>query len=171
VSHGDGQGERVGQLGLQFGFPGVTAIPIAAAGVSQDENLAGAGIASRPLVVPPVGDGMSGECGSVVRNTHDQGATILGDVVNAIGNGDADGIGTEVVIKNAAGAAFPTTAWVPEVTDQFALLGIDADDGQMTSLEAVAQIGKIFELEVSMGTVAGGNLFVIYAQRIAHLVE
>ena len=41
----------------------------------------------------------------------------------------------------------------------------------MTSLEAVTQIGEVFELEVAMGAVAGGDLFVIHAQRIAHLVE
>ena len=40
VSHGDSQGERVGQLGLQFRLPSVTAIPIAAASVGEDENLA-----------------------------------------------------------------------------------------------------------------------------------
>ena len=62
-------------------------------------------------------------------------------------------------------------AWIPEVSYQFALLGIDADDGQMTALEAVAQIREVFELEVSMGAVAGGDLFVIHAQRIAHLIE
>ena len=62
-------------------------------------------------------------------------------------------------------------AWIPEVSYQFALLGIDADDGQMTALEAIAQIREVFELEVSMGAVAGGDLFVIHAQRIAHLIE
>jgi len=41
----------------------------------------------------------------------------------------------------------------------------------VTALEAVAQIGEIFELEVSMRAVAGGDLFVIDAQRIAHLIE
>ena len=92
---------------------------------------------------------------------------ILGDIVDAIRNGDADGIGAEVMIENAAGATFPTTAWVAEVPYQFTLFGIHADDGQVTTLEAVAQIGEVFELKVAMGTVAGGDLFVIDAQRIA----
>ena len=115
AGHGDSEGERVGQLRLQFRLPGVTATTIAAAGVGQDENLPWAGITSRALVLPPVGDGMGGERGSVMRNTDHEGSAILGDVVNTIRNGDADGIGPEVVIKNAAGAAFPTTAWIPEV--------------------------------------------------------
>ena len=73
--------------------------------------------------------------------------------------------------SDAAGAAFPATAWVPEVTYQFALLSIDANDGQITALQAVARVGEVFELEVSMGAVAGGDLFVVHAQRIAHVVE
>ena len=56
------------------------------------------------------------------------------------GNGDANGVGAEVVVKDAAGTALPTAACIPEVADQFALFGIDADDGQMTALEAAAQL-------------------------------
>ena len=41
----------------------------------------------------------------------------------------------------------------------------------MTALEAVAQIREVFELEISMGAVAGGDLFVIHAQRVAHLIQ
>ena len=40
VSHGYGQGEGVGQLHLNFGFPGVTTATIAAAGISENEQLA-----------------------------------------------------------------------------------------------------------------------------------
>ena len=115
VGHGNGQGERVGQLGLKLRLPGVTAIAVAAAGVGQDENLARAGIATGTFLLPPMGDGMGGESGSVVGNTHDEGTAILGDVVDAIWNGDADGVRAEVVIKDTAGAAFPTAACIPEV--------------------------------------------------------
>jgi hypothetical protein len=45
------------------------------------------------------------------------------------------------------------------------------DDGQMTALEAAAQLGQIFELEIAIRTGAGGDLLVIDAQRIAHLME
>jgi hypothetical protein len=87
-----------------------------------------------------------------VRNTHDEGAAIFSDVVDAIGNGDADGVGAEIVVKNAAWTAFPAAACIPEITDQFALLGIDADDGQVTALKAAAQFGQVFELEVAVRT-------------------
>ncbi len=41
----------------------------------------------------------------------------------------------------------------------------------MASLEAPTQLGEIFELEVAIGARGGGDLFVIDAQGIAHLME
>jgi hypothetical protein len=38
-------------------------------------------------------------------------------------------------------------------------------------LEATAQLGQIFELEIAIRTEVGGDLLVIDAQRIAHLME
>src|SRR6266852_1193098 len=161
VGHSDGQGRRVGQLRLEFRFPGVTATTIATAGVVQYENLARTGVTLRAFPMPPVGDGMSGESGSIVGNADYEGAAILGDVIDSVGNRDADGVAAEVVIKDAAGIAFPASAGVLEVADQFAFLGVDANDGQVTALEAAAQLGQVFELEVAVGAGVGGDLLVI----------
>src|SRR5467141_2598574 len=100
VGHGDGQGERVGQLRLELGLPGIAAIAVAAAGIGQNENLARAGVAPGNLLVPPVGDGVSGEFGSFVGYAHDKSSTVFGEVINPIGNGDPDGVRAEVVIEN-----------------------------------------------------------------------
>ena len=104
-------------------------------------------------------------------NADDKSATVFGEVINPIGNRDTDGVGAEVVIENTARTAFPTLAWIFEVADQLAFLGVHADDGQVTSLEAPAQLGEIFELQVAIGAGAGGDLLVIDTQRIAHLME
>ena len=40
VGDGYGQGKGVGQLGLEFGFPGMTAASVATAGIRQNEQLA-----------------------------------------------------------------------------------------------------------------------------------
>ena len=40
MCHGYGQGEGVGQLPLNFRFPGVTAATVTTAGIVQDEQLA-----------------------------------------------------------------------------------------------------------------------------------
>ena len=40
VGHGEGERIGVGQLGLDLGFPGVTAATVAAAGIGQNKQLA-----------------------------------------------------------------------------------------------------------------------------------
>src|SRR5258708_38515962 len=92
-------------------------------------------------------------------------------MVNPIGNGDADGVGAEVVVVNRTRGRFPTTARIFEIADEFAFLAVHADDGQMTALEAVAQLGEIFELQVAMGTGMGRDLLLIDPQGIAQFME
>ena len=46
VGNGHSQGKGVRQLGLELGFPGMTAATVATAGISQNEQLAGTVIAS-----------------------------------------------------------------------------------------------------------------------------
>ena len=41
----------------------------------------------------------------------------------------------------------------------------------MTTLEAVAQVGEIFELQISVGTRIGRDLLVIDPQGIAHAMK
>ena len=88
-------------------------------------------------------------------DTDHQSASIVVHIVNAVRDGDADGIGAEIVIVNAPRGAFPAALRIFEVAHQFALLAIDADNGQMAPLKAVAQMGDVFELEVAVGTDAG----------------
>ena len=104
-------------------------------------------------------------------NADHQGSAILHNIVNPVRNGDADGIGAEVVIIDATRGRFPTTSRIFEIADELAFLAVDADDGQMTALETVAQLGQIFELKISVGTRTGGDLLMIDAQRIAHVME
>src|SRR3984893_15934059 len=116
-------------------------------------------------------DGMSGKGGGVVGNADLQSTAIFHNIVNPIGNGDSAGIGAEVVIIDATRGRFPTTARIFEIADEFAFFAVDADDGQMTALETVAQLGQIFELKISVGTRTGGDLLLIDPQRIAHVME
>src|ERR1700730_14495886 len=171
VGDGHSQGKGVGQLGLEFGFPGMTAATVATPGISQNEQLAGTGIASGTFLVPPMSDGMSGKGGSVMGNANDQGTAIFHNIVNPIRNSDPNGIGAEVVIIDATWDRFPTAARIFEIADELAFFTVHADDGQMTVLEAVAQLGEIFELKIAVGTGTGGDLLLIDPQRIAHVME
>ena len=123
-----------------------------------------AGITLGTFLAPPVSDGMSGEGGSIVRNADHNSAAIFVDVINAIGNSDADGIGSEIMIIDAARLAFPAAAGISEIAYQFALLAVDADDGKMPALKAATQFRKLFELKIAVGAGTGGNLFVIDAE-------
>ncbi len=88
-----------------------------------------------------------------------------------IRNGDPNGIGAEVVIIDATWDRFPTSARIFEIADELTFFAVDADDGQMTALAAVAQLGEIFELKIPVGTRTGGDLLLIDPQRIAHVME
>lgn len=59
VSHRHSEIEGVGELGLELGLPGMAATAIAATGVGENEELAGAAVADRAFWFPPADDGMS----------------------------------------------------------------------------------------------------------------
>ena len=79
---------------------------------------------------------MGGEGGGVVGDADEDGAAVGGQIINTVRDADADGIGTEIVIIDPHGRAVPFGAGVFEIADQFAFLGIDADDGKPLALEA-----------------------------------
>ena len=102
---GDGESEAVGigQLGLEFGFPGAATITVTAAGIAEYEKLSRARIAKRSLFSPPMSNGVSGEGGGVMGDADHNGASIGEQIINAVRDGDAGGVGAEVVIVNQAG--------------------------------------------------------------------
>jgi hypothetical protein len=73
------------------------------------------------------------------------------------------------MIKDAAGTAFPASAGIFEASYQFAFLGVDAHNGQLTVLKTVAQLGQIFKLEMAAGAGVGGDL--LAATSAAHRVD
>jgi len=129
VGNGESQTERIGQLRLELGFPGAATIAIAAAGVAQNEELPGAWIAARSLLAPPMRDGVGREGGCVMRDTHHDGPSIGEEIIDAVRDGDAGGVRAEIVVVDQSGRQIPTRAGILEVADQFALLGIDANNG------------------------------------------
>src|SRR3954471_15309997 len=101
MSNGYGEPKPVAELALQFGFPGPGTAAVAAAGVGQDQQLATAMVAIAAVALPPTGDGVGGEGGRVVRDAHEDRASVGEQIIDAIGDCDADGIGTEIVVIDA----------------------------------------------------------------------
>jgi len=107
----------------------------------------------------------------IVGNPDHERPAIFPDIVNSVRNGDPDRIGAEVMIIDATGNQFPTPAGIFEITDELAFFAVQANDGQMTALEVVAQLGQIFELEIAVGTGVGGDLLLVDSQGIAQGME
>ena len=139
MSNGNGEPKTVADLALKFGFPGACSATVAAASVGKDEQLPAAKVAIRAVALPPAGDGVRGESGGVMRDTHKDRASIGKQVVDTVRDRDANGIGTEIVIIDAHGRAIPFDAIVLEIADQFSLFGVDADDGKPLALKAGTQ--------------------------------
>jgi hypothetical protein len=171
VSDSDREMKSVDELTLEFGFPGVAATTIAAAGIRQNEELAAAGIALEGLPLPPPSDGMSGEGGGVMGDADHHRAAVGERFIKAVGNGDPDRVRAEIVIVDQPGGAIPGGTGVPEVAHQFALFGVYTDDGQSAATEVITQIGDVVELEVAVGAGIGGQLLAIDAQGVIHLVQ
>ena len=102
---GDSESEAVGigQLRLEFGFPSAATITVTAAGIAEYEKLSRARIAKRSLFSPPMSNGVSGEGGCVMGDADHNGASIGEQIINAVRDGDASGVGAEVVIVDQAG--------------------------------------------------------------------
>jgi hypothetical protein len=94
---------------------------------------------------------VNGKGHGVVRDTYEDGAAIGEQIVDTIGNGDADPVGVEVVIVDRDRGAVSFGAGVFDVAGEFTLLGVDTDHGQSSSLKADAQISP----ERSPGVGAG----------------
>jgi hypothetical protein len=82
-------------LTLQFGFPGSGTATVTPAGIGQDEQLPAAAVAVRAVALPPAGDGVGGKGCRVVRDTYEDRASVGEQVIDPIGDLDADGIGAE----------------------------------------------------------------------------
>ena len=75
------------------------------------------------------------------------------------------------MIVDPARRQIPARTGIFEIADQFPFFGIDADDGETAALKSMAKIAEVEELMVAIGTVVGGEVLVIEAQGITHLVE
>ena len=97
------QAKRVRQLRLEFGFPRATATAITTAGVTQNEELPGLRITVHGFGDPPLRDGMGSERCGLVRDAYHHRAAVRQQIINAVRDGDAGGVGTEVVIVDQTG--------------------------------------------------------------------
>ena len=75
------------------------------------------------------------------------------------------------MVVDEFGAAVPLGAGMAERADELLLLGIDADEGAVVGGAALAQVGDVPELPVSVRMRGASELLVVDAQRVAHRLE
>ena len=100
-----------------------------------------------------------------------RGSTVGSQVIDAVRDGDTEGVGAKVVIVDEYGCLMPSGTGILELTDELFLLGIDADQGDGLIGETLAQLRDVGKLCVSLCRRTVGALFVIDAQGKAHLLE
>jgi hypothetical protein len=106
-----------------------------------------------------------------VRDTYKDRASVGEQVIDPIGDRDADGIGAEIVIIDAHRRAIPLDAMVLEVANQFSFFGIDTDNGKSLTLKAGTQRRDVSELLVAVRARVSGNGFAVHAQGKIHIVK
>jgi len=165
VAQRNAQAERIGQFGLDFLLEQSRATIVAAAGIGQDQQPITVGIVPLALGPPPVSDRIDGKLGRVGRRAYVDQAVIASDVIDAIGGGDPFGILSKIVCVHLDRSGPPSTAVVFERTDQFFLLGIDADDGIARLEERFLLFLKVVELSVAVRVRRAGEAFAVRLQR------
>ena len=138
VGDGHPQAVPVAEAMLQVELPGAGGATVAAAAVGQDLQGLGFGIALAALGAPPLLDAVDGERRGVGGCADEDGADIGAGVVDAVGDGEAVGVGAEVVVVDELGAAVPFGAGITKPADEFLLLRIDADEGTVVGGAALA---------------------------------
>ena len=126
--------------------------------------------------VPPAADGLHGELGCVGGVADADPAGVVGDVVDAVG----DGLGElsqrpvgEVVHADPLGlpGGLRLGAAVGVGPDQFLLLGVHADHRLPGGAELAGQRVEVGELGVAVGVLGALVLLGRRLQRVAHLVQ
>ena len=106
---GDGDGEAVGiaEMVLEGVLPGAVAIAVAAAAIGENDELGGVRIAGAACGAPPGIEVVDGEEGGVAGDADPDEAAVGEGVVDAVRDGQAAGLGAEVVVVARDGRGCP----------------------------------------------------------------
>lgn len=123
------------------------------------------------LLAPPVADRLDGEHRGVMRGADADRAAIGLQVVDAVGDGHAQCLGSEVMILDLDWLTVPAATRILEATHQLLFLGIDTDDGLVLTDKALSLTGDVLELAIPMRTAGAGEIFAVAAQCNTQLLQ
>ena len=146
VTDGDRELIAVDQLLLESPLPGPRLITITPTAIGQNEQMRVRAVAALSLAAPPVADGLDGKLRSVVGRADIDRAPIGLEIIYPIGDGPAEGFGTEIMVVDPHGLSAPAPARILEASHQLFLFAIDADDGLGLSDKAPALSSNLAKL-------------------------
>ena len=167
MGHGDGELVDIAETVLEGVFPGADAVGVAAAAIGEKDQLGGIGIAGTAFAAPPGIEVVDGEEGGVGGDADRDEAAVGERVVDAVGDGEAGGLGAEVVVVDRDGSRFPGEAGVAEASDQLFFLRIDAEDRGVAAGAVLPQVVDELELVVAFGGRGRRDALVVHAQGVA----
>jgi len=110
MSHGDGEPQAIAEVLLELIFPCAAGSGITAAGIGQDQQMSGVGIALAPFLAPPPENGRDGKSGGLVADADEHRTAVGLGVVNTERKCDARGEGAKVVVVDGGGDTLPLAA-------------------------------------------------------------
>ena len=170
MTDGDEQPEAVREFFLQRMLPEIGVGPVAAAVVGEDEQARGVGIALASLPPPPLANRLGGERRSVAGGADVDAAAVGLEIIHPIRDGDASSQGGKIMVMHLDWRPTPNPAGVLEPANQFALLGVDADDGRLRFSEAPPLALEVAELPVAFRT-RGAEALAVGMQSVAELFQ
>ena len=128
VANHDFNPKLIGQLLLHLYLPLPIATAVTATGITEDKQFIFMSKAGPVRILPPLGDGISGESRGVTRCADVHIALVMGQVINAIRGSPADGIRPKIMGINLDGSLAPISSRILEIADQLLLFGIHTDN-------------------------------------------
>src|SRR5437773_3133911 len=117
------------------------------------------GVVALGFAAPPVADRLDGKLRGVVSGADVDRAAIGLELIDSIEDGQAEGLGSEIVIVDEHGLSAPGAARILETTDQLLLFGINADDRLSLAGKAQALSSDMAKLLIALGAACCGKIF------------
>ena len=163
--------EAVRALALQFSFPEPGTAVVAAARITEDQELVLVRKAGARRVGPPLCDGMGGKFGRIIGVAQIDIALVMEDVIDAIRHGPTQRIAREIMQIDLLRRLTPSATLVGEVADQFLVLGIDTDDRIACAQELLSHTTNVVKLAVAVGMHCARQALAVGDQAKAQLAQ
>ena len=153
---------------LEFVLPEAYAWVVASSTIGGERECLCVGIRAFSDGVPPSADTLNGEFCSVAVDAEVDPASIVIDVIDAVWDDFAEFGNFKVVGADFFGLSFraPFAPVVLEISDEFFLLGVDADDGFFLLLLCSHVVVDIFELCIAVGVVCSFSCLFVGLQAV-----